>query len=104
MGLRAVFESCTIKSCTMLMSHPFMESNMSFTELIPSLLTETPAEGRELAIMLARKTIAAMQSDPNVRAAQRPVYAENAGLLISAGHVVAVEFQTIAAANNYWRP
>ena len=74
-----------------------------FTDLIPSLITKTPAEGRELAIMLARKTIATMQPDVQVRRALRPDYASNSALLIEAGHVVAVEFQTIAAANNYWR-
>jgi len=33
----------------------------------------------------------------------RPKYAEDPFGLIAAGHVIAVEFATIAAANNYWR-
>ncbi len=74
-----------------------------FSTVIPSLRTKTPAEGRELAMMLARKTIAAIQHDPEVRGMLRPTYASDAALLIAAGHVVAVEFQTIAAANDYWR-
>lgn len=74
-----------------------------FEAVIPTLVTKTPAEGRELAIKLARKTIAAMQPDETERKKLRPAYAEDAGLLIEAGHVVAVEFQTIAQANNYWR-
>jgi hypothetical protein len=74
-----------------------------FDDLIPSLVTDTPAQGRELAIMMARKTIASMQGDADVRGRVRLDYAEDAGQLIAAGHVVALEFQTIAAANNYWR-
>lgn len=74
-------------------------------ELVPgnTLITATPQEGRELAIMLARKTIAAMQTDAEVRKELRPSYAMNADSLTAAGHVVAIEFATVAAANNYWR-
>lgn len=74
-------------------------------ELVPgnTLITATPQEGRELAIMLARKTIAAMQTDAEVRKELRPSYAMNADSLTAAGHVVAIEFATVAAANDYWR-
>lgn len=73
--------------------------------LVPgnSLLTATTEEGRELAIMLARKTVGAIQPDGNVRQMLRPGYATDADSLTMAGHVVAVEFATVAAANNYWR-
>jgi len=74
-----------------------------FTDLIPTLITETPAEGRELAIMMARKTIATLQPDADVRAELRPAYADDASKLMEAGQIVAIEFATIAAANNYWR-
>ncbi len=53
--------------------------------------------------MLARKTIAAMQTDADVRAGLRPLYVNSPEMLTPAGHVVAVEFATVAAANNYWR-
>jgi hypothetical protein len=33
----------------------------------------------------------------------RPAYSHDPDSLIAASHVVAVHFQTIAAANNYWR-
>lgn len=74
-------------------------------ELVPdgTLITATPEEGRELAITLARKTIAAIQSDAEVRQALRPQYANDPDSLTSAAHVVAIEFATIAAANDYWR-
>ncbi|MEO0494757.1 MAG: hexameric tyrosine-coordinated heme protein [Actinomycetota bacterium] len=74
-----------------------------FDDVIPSLITDTPAQGRELAMMMARKTIAAMQPDAEVRGDLRPAYAEDATVLLQAGHIVAVEFATIAAANDYWR-
>lgn len=74
-------------------------------ELVPgnTLITATPQEGRELAIAIARKTIGAIQPDAEVRHLLRPGYATSADSLTAAGHVVAVEFATIAAANNYWR-
>lgn len=74
-------------------------------ELVPgnTLITATPQEGRELAIMIARKTIAAIQTDGDVRQGLRPMYANDPDSLTAAGHVVAIEFATVAAANNYWR-
>lgn len=73
--------------------------------LVPgnSLITATPEEGRELAIMLARKTVGAIQPDADVRQKLRPEYATNADSLTMATHVVAIEFATVAAANDYWR-
>lgn len=68
-----------------------------------SLITANPQEGRELAILMARKTIGAIQSDGEVKKRLRGQYAENAELLILSAEVVAIEFQTVAAANNYWR-
>jgi hypothetical protein len=67
------------------------------------LITETPEQGRELAIELARSSIKATQPDAEVRAALRPVYATNASDLIAVAQVIATEFATIAAANQYWR-
>lgn len=73
--------------------------------LVPdnTLITATPEEGRELAIMMARKTIAAIQPDEGIRKGLRPMYANDADSLTAAGHVVAIEFATVAAANDYWR-
>jgi hypothetical protein len=68
-----------------------------------SLITETPQEGRELAIKMARKSIAAIQTDPEIRKSLRDKYANDTAQLISSAQVVALEFQTIAAANNYWK-
>lgn len=73
--------------------------------LVPdnTLITDTPEEGRALALKMARLTIKAIQPDDSVRSRLRPGYAENADSLTGAAHVVAIEFATIAAANNYWR-
>jgi len=38
-----------------------------------------------------------------VRERLRSVYAEDAAMLIAIGQTVAMEFATIAAANNYWK-
>lgn len=74
-------------------------------ELIPknTLITNTPEEGRQLAVKMARLIIKVTQPDAEVREKLRPVYAEDASMLIAIGQTVATEFATIAAANNYWR-
>lgn len=68
-----------------------------------SLLTRTAAEGRHLAIQLARASIHEMQSDAEIKKEIRKSYARSGTDLISAGRTIAIEFQTIAAANDYWR-
>lgn len=75
------------------------------SELVPdnSLITVTPDEGRALAIKLARLAVKAIQPDADVRQRLRPAYAESAEALTAAAQVVAIEFATVAAANNYWR-
>ena len=54
-----------------------------------------------LAIKMARLIIKVTQPDAAVRERLRPIYAEDAGMLIAIGQTVATEFATIAAANNY---
>jgi hypothetical protein len=73
--------------------------------LVPdnTLITKTPEEGRALAIMLARNSIHAMQGELETLKTGRAQYAHDPYGLIAASHVVAVEFATVAAANNYWR-
>lgn len=69
---------------------------------LPSLKTETPQEGYELAITLARKAVGMTQPDAEVREKLRPVYAEDTDALIASSQVVATHFATVAAANGYW--
>jgi len=72
----------------------------------PRRLTDhaTPDEGRSLAFTLARHSIHNVQPDLDALKAGRLTYSVNPDSLIAASQVVAIEFQTIAAANNYWRP
>ncbi|WPO77119.1 hexameric tyrosine-coordinated heme protein [Flavobacterium sp. KACC 22761] len=74
-------------------------------QLVPndSLITNTPEEGRQLAVKMARLIIKITQPDAAIREKLRPIYAEDAAMLIAVGQTVATEFATIAAANNYWR-
>lgn len=71
------------------------------TEL--SLITSTPEEGFQLAVTLARKGVSTTQKDKKILFEQREIYAKDAGFLIAASQVIAIHFQTVAAANNYWR-
>ena len=80
-------------------------TQVSQRPLVPNdtLITKTAEEGRALAIMLARNSIHAMQGVLETIKTGRGQYAHDPYGLITASHVVAVEFATVAAANNYWR-
>jgi hypothetical protein len=68
-----------------------------------NLITDTPEEGFQLAIRLARKGVTETQRDREVLFRLRDVYTQDADALIAVSQVIAIHFQTIAAANNYWR-
>lgn len=70
---------------------------------LESLITETPQQGFALAVTLARRAVRTTQPDVEVLRELRPVYATDADSLIAVSSVVAIHFQTIAAANDYWR-
>ncbi len=70
---------------------------------LPSLITDGPEEGFQLAITLSRRGVKFTQPDTEVLHRLRPVYAENADSLTAASHVIAVNFNTVAQANNFWR-
>lgn len=70
---------------------------------LKSLQTATPQEGFELAIKLSRMGVKYTQPDVEKLHELRPDYANNADSLTAASQVVAVNFQTVAAANNYWK-
>ncbi len=70
---------------------------------LSTLITATPQEGFELAITLSRRGVKYTQPEPEVLHKLRPEYANSADALTAASHVIAVNFQTVAAANNYWR-
>ena len=70
---------------------------------LPTLKTTTPEEGYELAIKLSRMAVKKTQPDDTARERMRPAYANDADSLTRVSHVVAVNFQTIAQANAFWR-
>lgn len=70
---------------------------------LPTLQTATPQEGYELAIKLSRLAVKFTQPSAEVRDRLRPQYGEDADALIAVSQVVATNFQTIAAANGYWK-
>jgi hypothetical protein len=70
---------------------------------LPSLQTDTPESGYELAIKLSRMAVKITQPDDEMRSKLWPDYASNADSLTMVSHVVATNFQTVAMANNYWR-
>ena len=70
---------------------------------ITSLITDTPQEGYELAIKLARMGVKYTQPDPDIRSKLRHVYENDADSLTLVSQVIAIHFQTVAAANNYWK-
>lgn len=72
-------------------------------DYMPSLITKTPLEGRMLAITMVRKTIGTIQRSADVKKSVRKRYQDDAELLMRAAELVAIEFKTIAVANNYWR-
>ncbi|MBK0327512.1 hexameric tyrosine-coordinated heme protein [Rhodobacteraceae bacterium F11138] len=70
---------------------------------LPSLLTETPQDGYDLAVKLSRVAVKLTQPDADVRDKLRPEYAQDAESLIAVSQVVATHFATVAAANGYWK-
>ncbi len=70
---------------------------------LPSLQTETPQEGFELAIKLSRKGVTSTQPDKEILFQEREKYSQDGEALIHASEVIAVHFQTVAAANSYWK-
>jgi len=72
-------------------------------DYVPSLITDTPLQGRQLAITLVRKTIGSIQKDGAAKQRVREKYEEDPMMLMRAAELVAIEFQVIAEANDYWR-
>ncbi len=69
---------------------------------LSTLKTATPQEGYDLAIKLSRMAVKYTQPSAEMREKLRDSYANNADSLTAVSQVVATNFQTVAAANNYW--
>jgi len=70
---------------------------------LPTLQTSDAQSGYELAIKLSRMAVKLTQPDAGIREKLRTVYDSDADALINVSGVVATHFQTIAAANGYWK-
>jgi len=70
---------------------------------LPSLVTATPQEGFDLAVRLSRMGVKLTQPSDQVRDKLRAAYEQDSAQLIAISQVIALHFQTIAAANNHWR-
>ena len=70
---------------------------------LSSLKTDNPQEGFELAIKLSRMGVKSTQPNIEVLKKLRPEYANDAAGLTAASQVIALNFQTISAANDYWK-
>ena len=70
---------------------------------LTTLITATPQEGYELAITLSRRGVKYTPPDAEVLQKLRPQYANDPNALTAASQVIAINFQTVAAANNYWK-
>lgn len=70
---------------------------------LPSLKTANAQEGFDLATKLARIGVKVTQPSAEMRDKLRASYENDTAQLIASSHVIAVHFQTVAAANNYWR-
>lgn len=69
---------------------------------LPTLRTTTPEEGFDLAVKMSRIGVKVTQPSAEIRDRLRGDYGENADSLIASSQVIAINFQTIASANNYW--
>lgn len=70
---------------------------------LPSLMTDSPEAGFALAVSMARTAVKTTQPDVDALHKLRPAYSHDPDSLIQASGVVAVYFDTIAEANDYWR-
>ena len=70
---------------------------------LSSLLTPDPQSGYDLAVKLSRMAVKLTQPSAEIREQLRPAYDKDAAALIQISAVVAANFGTVAAANDYWR-
>ncbi len=70
---------------------------------LPSLVVPTPEAGFDLAVKLSRMGVKLTQPSDAIRKELRSIYERDADALIASSQVIAIHFQTLAAANNWWR-
>ncbi len=70
---------------------------------LTSLKTDTAQAGWDLVIKLSRMSVKATQPSDEIRGKLRAAYDQDTAQLIASSQVIATNFQTVAAANNWWR-
>jgi hypothetical protein len=70
---------------------------------LTSLLTNTPQAGFDLAVKMSRVGVKVTQPSDDIRKELRAAYDHDTAQLIATSQVIAINFQTVAAANSYWR-
>ena len=80
-----------------------INQGVPYGKKLSSLITKTPEEGFELAIALSRLGVKKTQKDIDVLKKIRTHHSENASLLIEASKTIAMYFQIVSQANDYWK-
>lgn len=70
---------------------------------LTSLLTDTPQAGFDLAVKMSRVGVKVTQPSDDIRKELRAAYDHDTAQLIATSQVIAINFQTVAAANSHWR-
>jgi hypothetical protein len=70
---------------------------------LTSLLTDSPQAGFDLAVKMSRVGVKVTQPSDDIRKELRAAYDHDTAQLIATSQVIAINFQTVAAANDYWR-
>ena len=68
-----------------------------------TLQTPTLQSGWELAVKMSRMGVKITQPSDEIRRKLRMIYEEDADSLIMVSQVIAINFQTVAAANCHWQ-
>jgi hypothetical protein len=68
-----------------------------------TLITDTPQAGFDLAMKMSRMGVKVTQPSDDIRKQLRSAYDHDTAQLIASSQVIAINFQTVAAANSYWR-
>ncbi|KAA1176523.1 peroxidase [Rhizobium tropici] len=68
-----------------------------------NLKTTTPEAGWQLAVKMSRTSIEILQPSEKIRNKIKVIYEDDAESLIAFSQLIAMNFQTVAAANRYWQ-
>jgi hypothetical protein len=70
---------------------------------LSTLHTDTPQDGFELAVKISHLGMMVSQTSADDGCGAHPIERNSSTQFIQIAHVIALNFQTIAAANDWWR-